>query len=136
MALLTFVYTEILYQPNLPSDEAELVELHKEGSAKIFVNTLKLNRITVNLSARRNRLRFLDIKMFLVPFKGSMLSKLEESKHLIYDSIIDVSTKMDAYELNSVAGKILLEDRIKKRINSRLRAKLIKEIYFTKYTIQ
>jgi flagellar FliL protein len=43
---------------------------------------------------------------------------------------------MKASELNSITGKILLESRIKKRLNSILGAPIIKRIYFSKFIIQ
>ena len=72
----------------------------------------------------------------LIPFKEKHLSKLEDNKAYIRDAIIDIASNMSASELASLSGKILLEERIKKQINTKLRKQIIKEIYFSNFVIQ
>ena len=68
----------------------------------------------MNLPARTARLRFLELEISLFPFKEKQKAKLEALTPILKDTIIDVSSKMSPDELNSISGKILLEERIKK----------------------
>lgn len=101
-----------------------------------YPESFKLDKLTVNLKSRRNKLRYLDAVIHLVPFKSKDNEKLEQIKSQIHDVIIDVSGKMEPEEINSVLGKILYEDRIKKGVNGLLGKDAIKDIYFSKFTVQ
>jgi len=131
-----FVYSEMLWKRSLPSDEEEvkqLLFLQKKTEAKV---TVELDKIIVNLNNTRGRLRFLDVVIHLVPLKMRFLKKLEEKRFLINDAVIDVASSMKPNELNSVAGKILLESRIKKAINNRIGISYVKEVLFSRFVVQ
>ena len=97
---------------------------------------VSLEEISVNLYSRKTRLRFLNIKLDLELFQNGMQEKLKDLTPVINDQLIDIAGNMKASELNSITGKILLESRIKKRLNSLLGAPIIKRIYFSKFIIQ
>lgn len=102
------------------------------------LNTPKvsLEEISINLYSRKTKLRFLNIKMDLELFEDGMQDKVKDLTPMVNDQLIDVAGNMRASELNSITGKILLESRIKKRLNKLLGANVIKKIYFSKFIIQ
>lgn len=135
-ALGIFVYTEILYQKPKILDHVEKQKMMAEGKKQVFPSPFKLKKIIVNLPSRNKRLRFLDVEVHLVPFKPEYHEMLESTLPPIRDAIIDIAGKMEPEELNSVSGKILLENRIKKRINQILHKKVVKDIYFSRFVVQ
>ena len=135
-ALGIFVYTEILYQKPRINNEVEKEKMMEEGKKQVFPSPFKLKKMIINLPSHTKRLRFLDLEAHLVPFKPEYHDILESSRPPIRDAVIDIASKMEPDELNSISGKILLENRIKKRINQILSKKVIKDIYFSKFVIQ
>lgn len=135
-ALGTFVYTEMIYKRPLPKDDVELAKLKEDTKGISTPESYKLDKLTVNLTSRNRRLRFLDVQIHLVVFKSSDISKLEEIKPIINDIIIDVAAGMEPDELNSIAGKLIFENRIKKNINEHFKKAVVKELFYTKFVVQ
>lgn len=97
---------------------------------------LVMDEIVVNLYSREARLRFLNTQMNIVLFKEKDRELAQSMKAKIFDTLIDVAGNMKPNDLNSVTGRILLETRIKKRVNKMTREPLIKKILFSKFIIQ
>ena len=55
---------------------------------------------------------------------------------VVQDRIIDITSKMGPDELNSLSGKILLEDRLKREINKTMKKPMVKNIYFASFIVQ
>ena len=132
----TIIYSDMIFKKELPQDTIEKLQLLADAKETSFPESFKLEKMTVNLKSRRNKLRYLDTIIHLVPFNIKDTDLLDEHKSEIVDIIIDVSGKMEPEEINSVLGKILYEDRIKKGVNKLLRKDAIKDIYFSKFTVQ
>lgn len=130
------IYSTVIWQKPLPKNEEELRLLRQEALTTSFVETIPMKKITINLPSQRGRLRYLDIEMGLLPFKSVYIDKLKANFSLIYDRAIVHSGKMEAEELNSLAGKILLEDQIKKDVNEALGGPILKKIFFTVFVVQ
>jgi len=135
-ALGTFVYTEMVYKRPLPKDEVELAKLKSDTKGISTPESYKLDKLTVNLTSKTRRLRFLDVQIHLVVFKKTDISKLEEIKPIINDIIIDVAAGMEPDELNSIAGKLIFENRVKKNINTHFKKSVVKELFYTKFVVQ
>lgn len=131
-----FIYTEVLYEKPLPQNDELVQELLNDIKGEERPQSYEMEKMTINLQSRTRRLRFLDTVMHFVPFEQKHLSMFEESKAGIQDIIIDTTSRMYPDELNSVAGKILLEDRLKRRINQHLGTKAIREILFVRFVVQ
>lgn len=95
-----------------------------------------LDEIVVNLYSRETRLRFLDTQLNLVLFNEKDREFVMMLKPRIFDHLIDIAGNMKPEELNSITGRILLETRIKKRVNEFAQKPLIKKILFSKFIIQ
>ena len=131
-----FVYKNYIYVRPYPDEFEEyqkmLLTMKGESEEKSF----KFDKIIVNLKALETRLRFLSFQMEVVVFKESELKMIEENKPLILDSIIELVNYFDPEEINSVTGKILFENKIKKEINLIAKKAIVKKIYFTQFVIQ
>jgi len=132
-----FVYTDVLYQRPVIDDLEEKIKLLQDVKKEdLSRDGLKLEHLIVNVKSDTVRLRFLDTTMILIPFKPSYIEILEKQRSSIYDSIIGVASNTPAEELNSVSGKILFENRVKKKINDLVGADIIREIFFTTFVVQ
>jgi len=132
-----FVYTVMIYKKPLMDDKTAVGELKEKVSAVRIPVNYSIDKLVVNLrSYYGQRLRFLDLSLHIIPFDPAQLGIIETNIALIHDSIIDVSGHMQPDELNSVAGKILFESRVKKTVNERLGEPIIKEILFSKFVVQ
>lgn len=95
-----------------------------------------LDEIVVNLYSREARLRFLDTQMNLVIFEEKDREMALILKPFVFDTLIDVAGNMLPKELNSITGRILLETRVKNRVNELVKRPVIKKILFSKFIIQ
>jgi flagellar FliL protein len=95
-----------------------------------------MDEIVVNLYSRESRLRFLNTQMNLEIFEEEDRQYVMELKPIIFDNLIDIAGNMKPAELNSVTGRILLETRLKNKINDYAGRSILKKIYFSKYIIQ
>jgi len=131
-----FVFTEIIYKRPSSNSVDEKKDLISESRDQSDPTLFELDKMIINLNASGSRLRFLDVKMSIMPFSESTNDIFEESKAYISDSVIDITSNMKPAELNSIAGKILLEERIRKRLNLHFRDDLVRKVFFTRFVVQ
>lgn len=135
-ALGTFIYTEKIFVKPLPDNAVEEQNLKDEVKESSFVESFELGKQIINLKGRTKRLRFLEVECHFRPFKDTYIELLEKNKPFINDSVIDVVGSFTPNELNSVSGKILLEERLKNRLNEFFNKPIVKEIYFSRFVVQ
>jgi flagellar protein FliL len=131
-----FLYTEVLYEKPLPENKQEYEKMVAEAKGQTLSESYKVDHLIINLPSQSKRLRFLDINLHITPFKPTDHKILEENKSLINDVIISTASLMEPNDLNTISGKILLESRLRKNINTKLEKDIVKDIYFTHYVVQ
>ena len=136
-AMGIFAYTWIARQHSLPNGEENKRLLMEESRGQILIPPpFTIEKLIVNLPSRTTRLRFLNLTAHLVPHKENMVEALEKNQAPIKDLIIRVASKIEPDELNSISGKIILENRLKKGINTLIGKGVIREIYFSRFVVQ
>lgn len=135
-----FYYTEKIYK-RPPIDESKEREAFlKENDPKAMPVFYKIEKMTVSLVPKdpnaNQRMRYLEVELSLVLFKPEDAGIIKTYLMVVQDKIINVSSKMGAEDLNSLTGKILLEDRLKKEINKTLGKPVVKSIFFSRYIVQ
>jgi flagellar FliL protein len=133
---LIVVYSHTLIKRPLVDRAGELSSLKYEARNQNERPMVKIDRVLVNLSSRKTRLRFVEIEPHIQGFSAEDEGIVREFKHIIYDSIIDIAGNLTPRELNSLTGRILLESKIREEINRRLGKKVIKKIFFSKFVVQ
>ncbi len=131
-----FIFTEVIYNKQLPDDSIEYVKLVEQSKKDAIFSVYKMEKITLNLYSQTSRLRFLDIEMNIHPFRATNIEKLKEMKYVIYDAAITIAGRMEFQDLNTITGKILLEERIKNEIHKYTTKPMIKDIFFSKFVTQ
>lgn len=136
VAVLLFVYTQLVYEPPLPNNELEKMALKKDSKKEMVTKSFKVSKLIVNLPSRRTRLRFLAIITHLVPFKENEIKEIKKQETQIKNVIIEQTSKFQANELNTISGKVILEGRLRKALNALFAKEMIKDIYFSLFTVQ
>lgn len=135
-AIGILIYSGYIYKKPLISDRAQKKQLIEDSRLKSFIPPIKLDKLIINLSSKRSKLKFLDIQIHALAFEAATADTIPGVQAQINDAIIQVASRMSPPELNSITGKMLLENRLIKRINKILGGKKIKDLYFTKFVIQ
>jgi len=135
-AVGVLVYTTVLYKKPLPKNDVEFEKMKEE--AKVFAKpiTVEMKKFVINLNSKDTKMRFVDMKIFLVPFKAQDKDLLMQRQERLSDIVISTTGSMTSEELNSIAGKLLLEGRLKKRMNESLKGDYIQAIHFSNFVIQ
>ena len=135
-----FYYTERMYKKPPIDENAEKAALMTSVDAKAIPTFFKVDKMTISLipknEAANSRMRWLEIEMHLVLFESNAQEEMKANLPIVQDRIIDIASKMGPDELNSLSGKILLEDRLKREINKALHKPTVKNIYFASFIVQ
>lgn len=131
------VYSHTMIKPKPTDQAAETEELKKQAIADTQIQPVPIKKFVVNLHSRSTRLRYLDIEMNILPFKEDQKDIIKQNEFLFKDTVIEIASHLDPDDLDSITGKILLENRIKKAINAKLGdPPVIKQIYFSGFVVQ
>lgn len=134
-----FVYTQVIFKKPAPDDAKEFEKMkEEEKKPTTVVEGYKLKRMMINLESEtgKEKIRLLNLEALIMPFKEDGATVLEDNQAIVYDVFNTVASKMDVNELNSISGKILLENRLRKTINERLHEEVVREILFQHFVIQ
>lgn len=129
-------YSHNLINP-LPTDQAAEAENLKTSAAEqAQVKPVAMKKFVVNLHSRGTRLRYLDVEMNILTFHTDQAEIIKTNEHLIKDTLIEVASHLEPDELDTLSGKILLENKLKKQVNAKLGQPVIKQIYFSGFVVQ
>lgn len=135
-----FYYTEKMYKKPPIDENAEKAALLTSVDAKAIPTFFKIDKMTISLVPKNetanSRMKWLEVEMHMTVFEASDVDLMKAYLPVVQDKIIDISSKMGADELNSLTGKILLEDRLKKEINKALHKPVVKNIFFASFIVQ
>jgi flagellar FliL protein len=81
-------------------------------------------------------MRWLEVEVNLELFKEEDLGFVKAYLAAVQDRIIEITSKMGPDEINTVSGKVLLEERLKNEFNRVLKKKVVYKIYFSKFIVQ
>lgn len=135
-----FYYTEKIYKRPPIDENKEKAAFLKSNDPKALPIFYKLDKLTVSLVPKdpnkNQRMRYAELEVHLVLFKPEDAGVIKTYLAVVQDKIITVASKMGADDLNSLTGKIILENRLKKEINKALDKPVVKNIFFARYIVQ
>lgn len=130
-------YSHTMIKPPVTDEKSEIQSLKDEALASSQIKPVPLKKFVVNLHSKSTRLRYLDIEMNVLTFHEDQKSLITENEYIFKDTLIEIASQLEATDLDSITGKILLENRIKKQVNSKLGDQpVIKQIYFSGFVVQ
>jgi flagellar FliL protein len=135
-----FYYTEKVYKKPPIDENKERDALFKEKNTKSLPYIYKIDKMTVSLIPidpnKNQRMRWLEVEVNLELFKEEDLGFVKAYLAAVQDRIIEITSKMGPDEINTVSGKVLLEERLKNEFNRVLKKKVVYKIYFSKFIVQ
>jgi flagellar protein FliL len=129
-------YAHNMIKP-LPTDQAaETQNLKDQAVAQSQLQPVPLKKFVVNLHSTGTRLRYLDIEMNILTFHEDQKAIVKANEHIFKDVVVEVASHLSPDDLDTVTGKILIENKIKKQVNAKLGQPVIKQIYFSGFVAQ
>jgi flagellar FliL protein len=129
-------YAHNMIKPESTNVATEVENLKAGALAQASVTAVPMKKFVVNLFSRSTRLRYLDLEMNIVPFYENQKELIKANEHLFKDVVIEVAAQLEPDELDSLSGKILLENKIKKQVNAKLGQPVVKQIFFSGFVVQ
>lgn len=129
-------YSHNLIKP-IPTDQkAEEEALKTNAAAEAQLQPVPLKKIVVNLYSKATRLRYLDIDMSVLTFHEDQKEIVKNHEYIFKDVVVEIAAHLTPEELESMTGKILLENKIKKTVNTKLGQPVIRQIFFSGFVVQ
>ena len=124
------------YEKPMPTESVEKENLLKTKNQIKQTDTFEIKKLVINLASRPGRLKFLETGIHFVPFNSSDIKILEDHEFILRDTIIDIARKIPEDQLNTVSGKIILEEKLVNQVNLIFKRSIIKELYFSAFIVQ
>jgi flagellar protein FliL len=129
-------YSHNLLKPAPTDTAAETEAMKNSAMADSALQPVPIKKFVINLHSRPSRLRYLDVEMNVLTFHADQIELVKASEHIFKDVLIDIGSQLEPGDLDSVTGKILLENKIKKQVNAKLGQPVVKQIFFSGFVVQ
>lgn len=130
-------YSHNMIKPAPTDQAAEAEAMKKDAVSSTQIQPVPIKKFVVNLHSKSSRLRYLDLEMNVLTFREDQKELIKANEHIFKDIVIEIASHLEPDDLDSVTGKILLENKIKKQVNAKLGdPPVIKQIYFSGFVVQ
>ena len=129
-------YAHNMIKPEPTNQVAEAEALKKSALEEAHLTPVPIKKFVVNLHSRASRLRYLDLEMNVLTFHNDQKELIKGKEYIFKDVVIQIASQLEPDELESVTGKMLLENRIKKAVNAKLGQPVVKQIFFSGFVVQ
>lgn len=130
------IYSHTMIKP-APTDQAlETEKLQKDAVEGAQLQPVPIKRFVVNLHSRATRLRYLDLEMNVLTFSEAQKEIIRTNEHVFKDAVVEIGSRLSPEDLDTVTGKILLENKIKTRVNQKFGQPVVRQIYFSGFVVQ
>lgn len=129
-------YSHNMLKPEPTNQALEAQNLKDNAMAQSQVQSVPIKKFVVNLFSRSTRLRYLDVEMNILPFHADQAELIKSNEHILKDVLVEIASHLSPEELDTLSGKILLENKIKKQVNAKLGQPVVKQIYFSGFVVQ
>ncbi len=130
------VYSHKMIKPEPTNQAAETDNLKKQAMAQAQIEAVPIKKFVVNIRSSSTRLRYLYVEMNIMPFHNDQKELIKANEYIFKDVVIEVASQLEPDELDSLSGKILLENKIKKQVNAKLGQPVVKQIFFSGFVVQ
>ena len=130
-------YSHNLLKPESTNQVAEAEALKQQAAEANQLRPVSLKKFVVNLHSQSNRLRYLDLEMNILTFREEQAQIIKDNEYILKDVVVELASHLTPEDLESMTGKMLLENRIKKQVNAKLGdPPVIKQIFFSGFVVQ
>lgn len=134
LGLVYYSHNMLKPEPTNQAEEAESLKVKALETSQF--QPVPIKKFVVNLHSKSTRLRYLDLEMNILTFHSDQKELVKQNEHILKDIVIEIASQLQPDELDSVTGKILLENRIKKQVNAKLGQPVAKQIFFSGFVVQ
>lgn len=129
-------YSHNMLKPEPTNQALEAQNLKDNAMEQSQVKSVPMKKFVVNLFSRSTRLRYLDVEMNILPFHADQAELIKANEHIFKDVLVEIASQLVPEDLDTLSGKILLENKIKKQVNAKLGQPVVKQIYFSGFVVQ
>lgn len=130
-------YSHNIVKPEPTDQAAEAEAMKNDAIATTQIQPVPIKKFVVNLHSRSSRLRYLDLEMNILTFHEDQKQLIKANEHIFKDVVIEIASQLEPDDLDSVTGKILLENKIKKQVNAKFGdPPVVKQIFFSGFVVQ
>jgi flagellar protein FliL len=131
-------YSHNMLKPEPTDQAAETQAMKDQALSESSLKPVPLKKIVVNLHSSASRLRYLDVEINILTFQEDQKQIIKDNEHIFKDALVEIGSQLNPEDLDTVTGKILLENRIKKKVNEKLNPHqpTIKQIFFSGFVVQ
>lgn len=130
------IYSHTMIKP-APTDQVlEKEKLQKDAIQGAQLQPVPIKRFVVNLHSRATRLRYLDLEMNVLTFSEEQKQIIRSNEHIFKDAVVEIASRLSPEDLDTVTGKILLENKIKTWVNQKFGQPVVRQIYFSGFVVQ
>lgn len=130
-------YSHSMLKPGPTDQAAEAQAMKNAAIASSQIMPVPIKKFVVNLHSRSSRLRYLDLEMNILAFHEDQKQIIKANEHIFKDVVIEIASQLEPDDLDSVTGKILLENKIKKQVNAKFGdPPVVKQIFFSGFVVQ
>lgn len=134
-------YSHNILKPAPTDQAAEADAMKTDAASKSQLQPVPIKKFVVNLHSKASRLRYLDLEMNVLTFAEDQKEIIKAHEYIFKDIVIEIAAHLGPEDLDTMTGKILLENKIKKQANAKLSAlsggqPVVKQIFFSGFVVQ
>ncbi len=134
-------FAHFMIKPEPTDQAAEAKHLQDSALEDTKLTPYPIKKFVVNLHSRGTRLRYLDLEMNVLPFHQDQVELIKANEYVFKDVVIEIGSHLMPDDLESITGKILLENKIKKQVNAKFLERgsgqpVVKQIFFSGFVVQ
>jgi flagellar protein FliL len=129
-------YSHNMINPEPTDQAAEAESLKTQVLNAGQIRPVPIKKFVVNLHSQGTRLRYLDLEMNILTFHEDQKQLIKNQEHLFKDVVIEVASRFEPQDLDSLTGKIEFENKVKKQVNAKLGQPVVKKIFFSGFVVQ
>ncbi len=129
-------YAHNIIKPEPTNQAAEADALKSNAMTQTQLQPVPIKKFVVNLYSKATRLRYLDLEMNILTFHEDQKPIIKDKEHIFKDIVVEIASQLSPEDLDTVTGKILLENKIKKQVNAKLGQPVVRQIFFSGFVVQ
>jgi len=131
-------YSHKILKPEPTDQVAEAQSMKENAISESQLKPVPIKKIVVNLHSSASKLRYLDVEMNILTFHEDQIQIIKDHEYIFKDVLVEIGSHLEPQDLETVTGKILLENKIKKKVNEKLNPHqpTIKQIFFSGFVVQ
>ena len=122
-------------QRPIPDAAEGVTSLMDEAKQKITAHFVTYKKIQTNIQTESDRLRHAEIELTLEPVSSEFMEQLKAEETFATNELISIVSEMTFEELTSISSKIVIGEKLKSRINEKMKGEFVKRVLFPTFIV-